>query len=122
MGLVGVCLRPFAGAMRRSELVGLNAAELLIQHCDSSYRLPLADLYPREFSDSYDRIFLVAGLVITQVKKSVTIDWTLRESARARIKVMVKRILNKHGYPPDLQEEAVNTVLVQAELLCAEWV
>ena len=52
----------------------------------------------------------------------MTIDWTLRESARARIKVMVKRILNKHGYPPDLQEEAVKTVLAQAELLCAEWV
>ncbi len=50
------------------------------------------------------------------------IDWTLRESARAKIKVMVKRILNKHGYPPDLQEEAVKTVLAQAELLCAEWV
>ena len=38
------------------------------------------------------------------------------------IKVMVKRILRKHGYPPDLQEEAVKTVLMQAELLCADWV
>ena len=53
--------------------------------------------------------------------KSVSIDWTLRESARARIRVMVKRILNKYGYPPDLQEHAVQTVLAQAELLCAEW-
>ncbi|MEO6080364.1 MAG: type I restriction enzyme endonuclease domain-containing protein [Steroidobacteraceae bacterium] len=52
----------------------------------------------------------------------VTIDWTLRESARAKIKVMVKRILNKYGYPPDSQEEAVKTVLAQAELLCADWV
>ncbi len=59
--------------------------------------------------------------LITQVKKSVTIDWTLREGARAKIRVMVKRILNKYGYPPDLQEEAVKTVLQQAELLCAEW-
>ncbi len=50
------------------------------------------------------------------------IDWTHRESARAKIKVMVKRILKKHGYPPDLQEEAVKTVLAQAELMCAEWV
>jgi type I restriction enzyme R subunit len=56
------------------------------------------------------------------VKKSVSIDWTLRESARARIRVMVKRILSKHGYPPDLQEEAVKTVLAQAELLCNQWV
>ena len=51
----------------------------------------------------------------------MTIDWTVRESARARIKVMVKRILNTYGYPPDLQEDAVKTVLLQAELLCAEW-
>jgi type I restriction enzyme R subunit len=69
-----------------------------------------------------DKLKIIAAELITQVKKSVTIDWTLRESARARIKVMVKRILNKHGYPPDLQEEAVRTVLAQAELLCAEWV
>ena len=69
-----------------------------------------------------DKLKLIAAELITQVKKSVTIDWTLRESARAKIKVMVKRILSKHGYPPDLQEEAVKTVLAQAELLCAEWV
>ncbi len=68
------------------------------------------------------KLKVIAAELITQVKKSVTIDWTLRESARAKIKVMVKRILNKHGYPPDLQEEAVKTVLAQAELLCAEWV
>jgi type I restriction enzyme R subunit len=67
-----------------------------------------------------DKLKLIAAELITQVKKSVTIDWTLRESARAKIKVMVKRILNKHGYPPDLQEEAVKTVLQQAELLCAD--
>ncbi len=58
---------------------------------------------------------------MTQVRKSVTIDWSVRESARARIKVMVKRILKKHGFPPDLQEEATKTVLAQAELLSAIW-
>ena len=68
-----------------------------------------------------DKLKLIAAELITQVRKSVTIDWTLRESARAKIKVMVKRILNKYGYPPDLQEEAVKTVLAQAELLCADW-
>ena len=67
------------------------------------------------------KLKLIAAELITQVKKSVTIDWALREGARARVKVMVKRILNKHGYPPDLQEEAVKTVLAQAELLCADW-
>ncbi len=68
------------------------------------------------------KLKVIAAELIKQVKKSVTIDWTLREGARAKIRVMVKRILNKYGYPPDLQEEAVKTVLAQAELLCAEWV
>jgi type I restriction enzyme R subunit len=69
-----------------------------------------------------EKLKVIAAELITQVRKSVTIDWTLRESARAKIRVMVKRILNKYGYPPDLQEEAVKTVLMQAELLCADWV
>ena len=68
-----------------------------------------------------DKLKVIAAELISKVRQSVTIDWTLRESARARIRVMVKRILNKYGYPPDLQEEAVRTVLKQAELLCADW-
>ncbi len=68
-----------------------------------------------------DELKVIAAELVTQVRKSVTIDWTVRESARAKIKVMVKRILRKHGYPPDLEEEAAKTVLAQAELLCAEW-
>jgi len=69
-----------------------------------------------------DKLKVIAAELIKQIRKSVTIDWTLRESARARIRVMVKRILNKYGYPPDLQDQAVKTVLDQAELLCADWV
>jgi type I restriction enzyme R subunit len=65
-----------------------------------------------------DKLRLIAAELITQVRKSVTIDWTLRG---AKIRVIVKRILNKYGYPPDLQEEALKTVLMQAELLCADW-
>jgi type I restriction enzyme R subunit len=68
-----------------------------------------------------DKLKVIAAELITKVRQSVTIDWTLRESARAKIKVMVKRILNKYGYPPDLQEDAVRTVLMQAELLCDHW-
>jgi type I restriction enzyme R subunit len=68
-----------------------------------------------------DELKVIATELVTQVRKNVTIDWTVRESARAKIKVMVKRILKKHGYPPDLQEEATKTVLAQAELLCAHW-
>jgi len=69
-----------------------------------------------------DKLKVIAAELIVKVRNSVTIDWTLRESARAKIKIMVKRILNKYGYPPDLQEDAIKTVLMQAELLCAEWV
>jgi type I restriction enzyme, R subunit len=68
-----------------------------------------------------DNLKVIATELVTRVRKSVTIDWTLRESARAKIKVLVKRILRKHGYPPDLQDEATKLVLQQAELLCAEW-
>ena len=68
-----------------------------------------------------DELKVIAAELVTQVRKSVTIDWTVRESARARIRVMVRRILRKHGYPPDLQEEATKTVLEQAELMCADW-
>lgn len=69
-----------------------------------------------------DKLKLIAGELIRQVRKSVTIDWQYREGAHAKIRVLVKRILNRHGYPPDLQEEAVKTVLRQTELLCAEWI
>lgn len=68
-----------------------------------------------------DKLKVIAAELITQVKRSVTIDWTLRESARAKIRVMVKRILNKYGYPPDLQESATKLVLEQAALLCDGW-
>ena len=67
-----------------------------------------------------DNLKIIATELVTQVRKSVTINWTVRESARAKIKVLVKRILRKHGYPPDLQDKATKLVLQQAELLCAE--
>jgi len=56
-----------------------------------------------------------------RVRQSVTIDWALRENARARIRVLVRRILRKYGYPPDKQEKATQTVLEQAKLLCGDW-
>lgn len=64
----------------------------------------------------------IARELVEHVRRSVTIDWTLRESARAQIRVLVRRILRKHGYPPDKQEKATRTVLQQAGLLCAEYV
>lgn len=69
----------------------------------------------------FDELKVIAAELVTQVRKSVTIDWTLRESARAKIRVMVRKILRRHGYPPDLQKEAVTLVLEQAEALCTDW-
>ena len=54
-------------------------------------------------------------------RANVTIDWTVRENVQARLRVLVKRILRKHGYPPDKQEKATETVLQQAEVLSNHW-
>jgi type I restriction enzyme R subunit len=63
----------------------------------------------------------IACELVETVRKNVTIDWTLRENVRAHLRVIVKRILRKYGYPPDKQEKATQTVLEQAELLSHEW-
>jgi type I restriction enzyme R subunit len=63
----------------------------------------------------------IARELVETVRNNVTIDWTLRENVRAQLRVLVKRILRKHGYPPDKQEKATQTVLEQAALLSAEW-
>ena len=68
-----------------------------------------------------DELKVISAELVTQVRKSVTIDWTMREGARAKIRVIVKRILKKHGFPPDLQDQATVMVLRQAELLCVGW-
>lgn len=51
------------------------------------------------------------------LRANTTIDWTIRESARAKLMVLVKRTLNKYGYPPDKQQKAIDTVLKQAEMM-----
>jgi type I restriction enzyme R subunit len=63
----------------------------------------------------------IARELVAAVRKNVTIDWTLRENVRAHLRVIVKRILRKYGYPPDKQEKATLTVLEQAEVLSEEW-
>jgi type I restriction enzyme R subunit len=64
---------------------------------------------------------VIAQELVTGIKSSVSVDWMHREGARARIRVLVKKILRKYGYPPDLQEAAVVNVLQQAEALAAMW-
>jgi type I restriction enzyme R subunit len=68
-----------------------------------------------------DELKVIAIELVLKVRENISIDWTIRESARTRIRVLVRRILRKHGYPPDLQAEATRTVLEQAEALCGDW-
>jgi type I restriction enzyme R subunit len=63
----------------------------------------------------------MARELVETVRKNVTIDWTLRESVQARLRILVKRTLKKYGYPPDKQQKATDTVLEQAKLLCKDW-
>ena len=63
----------------------------------------------------------IARELVETVRNNVTIDWTLRENVRAKLRVMVKRTLKRHGYPPDKQENATQTVLAQAEVLSEGW-
>ena len=63
----------------------------------------------------------IARELVETVRRNTTIDWTVRENVRAHLRVLVKRILRKYGYPPDMQEKATLTVLEQAEVLSAGW-
>lgn len=63
----------------------------------------------------------MAREIVETIRKNVTIDWTLRDSVQAKLRVLVKRTLRKYGYPPDKQQKATETVLEQAKLLCADW-
>lgn len=102
-------------AIKRGEDLGLNSDELAFYDAlaeNESARLAMQD----------DKLKVIAMELVNKVKESVTIDWNLREQARAHIRVIIKRILKQHGYPPDLAEEATQLVLRQAEVLCEGWV
>ncbi len=101
-------------ATKRGEDLGLNDDEVAFYDALASNETAVRAM-------GNDELKVIAAELVTQVRHSVTIDWTVRESARAKMRVMVRRILRKHGYPPDLAEEATKTVLEQAEVLCAEW-
>jgi type I restriction enzyme, R subunit len=68
-----------------------------------------------------DTLKNIARELVETVRNNTTIDWTVRETVRAKLRVMVKRILRKYGYPPDKQEKATMTVLQQAELIAKDW-
>ena len=62
----------------------------------------------------------LAVVLFEKVKQNASIDWTIKESVRAKLKVIVKRTLRQYGYPPDMQALATETVLKQAELIANE--
>jgi type I restriction enzyme R subunit len=68
-----------------------------------------------------ETLHVIARELVQTVRQNTTIDWTMRENVRAHLRVLVKRILRKYGYPPDKQEKATLTVLEQAEVLSAGW-
>ncbi len=101
-------------ANARGEKLGLTEEELAFYDA-----LETNDSAVKVLGDETLRT-IARELVIT-VRNNVTIDWTLRENVRAQLRVLVKRILRKYGYPPDKQETATRTVLAQAALLSAAW-
>ncbi len=97
-------------AEARGEQLGLNERELAFYDA-----LETNDSAVKVLGD--EALRAIARELTETVRKNTTIDWAVRESARAKLRVMVKRVLRKHGYPPDKQEKATLTVLEQAELL-----
>ena len=63
----------------------------------------------------------IARELVKSVHENATIDWTMKENVRAKLRVMVRRILRRYGYPPDKQEKATQTVLEQAEVIAKDW-
>ena len=111
--LIGIA-RELREASARGETLGLSDDELAFYDAlgvnDSAVQV-LGDETLRE----------IARELVETVRSNVTIDWTLRENVRANLRRLVKRILRKHGYPPDKQESATRTVLEQAEVLSVGW-
>ena len=107
--------REMREAAARGEKLGLSEEELAFYDA-----LETNDSAVRILGDQVLRA--IAQELVETVRKNLEIDWTLRESVRAKLRLLVKKVLRRHGYPPDKQEKATRTVLEQAELLSAEWV
>lgn len=106
--------RDMRAARQRGEETGLTMEEI-------SFYDALADNRSAKEAMGDERLRVIAHELMEKVKANVGVDWSKSENARARIRVLVKRILKKHGYPPDLEDAAVRLVLEQAEKLSALW-
>ncbi len=101
-------------ASARGEQLGLTDDELAFYDALEANDSAVAVLGEPE-------LLAIARELTEQVRANVTIDWTVRENVRAQLRVLVKRILRKHGYPPDKQARATELVLEQAEVLSELW-
>ena len=101
-------------AQNRGEELGLSEEELAFYDA-----LETNDNAVKVLGD--ETLKTIAVELVASIRRSLTIDWTLKESIRAKLRVNMKRILRKHGYPPDKQEKAAHTVLEQAAVLCKDW-
>lgn len=106
--------REMRDARKRGEDLGLSDDELAFYDA-----LEINDSAVKVLGD--ETLRTIARELVETVRKNVTIDWTVRESVRARMRTLVKRLLRKYGYPPDKQEKATQIILEQAELLSMEW-
>ena len=106
--------REMREANARGERLGLDEDELAFYDA-----LEANDSAVQVLGD--DTLRDIARELVETVRRNVTIDWTLRENVRARLRVLVRRILRIHGYPPDKREKATQTVLEQAEVLSEGW-
>ena len=111
--LIGIA-RELREASARGEALGLSDDELAFYDA-----LGVNDSAVQVLGDETLRD--IARELVETVRSNVTIDWTLRENVRANLRRLVKRVLRKHGYPPDKQESATRTVLEQAEVVSAGW-
>ena len=106
--------RDMREANERGEALGLSEDELAFYDA-----LETNDSAVQVLGD--ETLRAIAHELVETVRRNVTIDWTLRENVRAHLRVLVRRILRRHGYPPDKQEKATQTVLEQAEVLSEAW-
>ena len=106
--------RQMREADKRGEDLGFTTEELAFYDA-----LEVNDSAVKVLGD--EALKTIARELVDTVRKNTSIDWTVKESVKAKLRAMVKRILRKHGYPPDKQEQATQTVLQQAELLCRDW-
>lgn len=106
--------REIRSAYKRGEDLGLTEDELAFYDA-----LDLNDTSVQALGDK--TLQAIARDLVETIRRNVTIDWTVKESVKANLRRLVKRLLRKYGYPPEKQEKAMVTVLQQAELLCRDW-